>query len=439
MHSVWGTQLFSKQQSIFSKVCQEWAVSKPAFSGPDEEETAHWEAKIEKDFFGGRYTIWTTATSASAALLVVIDMIKAEASAESVVLYGSFAYVGYSGSHVLHSTSPVTNSENVSQSDGATVIPLPYYLDVRTNQQQLDDAGLVLFRNLCAAWSLRERRVVAVVVEPMISWTGHRLSAYFLKQLQLLATELGVFLVLDEVITAFRLTGSLYCFDVGFQPDVVILGKVFGFGLALLRSDLQNGVACNYRRASTSLPLFHLQFLHKMLQFWTTKFGKETISAIREKVILQLSQQLGLDKRDMYGEGLLICGPFTLKDGDFSNLIGPKNRLLLVADGKMPKNLNDHLMVDREWKKNMKAMEIRLLQMTNKVEDNIFYRAAVFFQSTHTTAPTENELWTVAATQLGTQRRQVKQLFQKLGLVKSSRKANKSRKGRTRCFYFDFV
>ncbi len=382
-------------------------------------------------------TIWTTAVSASAALLVALDMIQAESSA-SVVLYGSFAYVGYSGSHVLHSTSPVvTSSEDVPQSDA--VIPLPYYLDQPT--KELDDAALAMFRNVCASWLLRERRVVAVVVEPMISWTGHRLSAYFLKQLQLLATKLRVCLVLDEVITAFRLTGSLYCFELGFEPDVVILGKVVGFGLALLRSDLQNGVACNYRRASTSLPLFHLQFMHDMLQVWMKKFGKPVIAARREQVIAQLCKQLGVDRRDIYGEGLLVCGPFSLKGGEIANLNGPKNRLLLVADGKLPKRF-DFLIVDRgEWKRNMKAMETTLQQMAAKTEQSIFYRAAVFFQTSQDTAPTENELWNVAARQLGVQRHQVKQLFQKLALVKSCRKAAATKgetKSRVRLFYYEF-
>jgi hypothetical protein len=442
MYATWGTTLFSGQESIFKRVCREWVDTGPSFEGPGAGASTSLEAKIETEFLAGKYTIWTTAASASAALILVLDMIKSEAMTghEAAVLYGAFSYVGFSGSNVAHSTCPVFNGESPHVPRGAvpSVLPLPYYLEVAHDQRVRDDAALKMFRHLCTAWALRERRIVAVVVEPMISWTGHRLSPYFLRELQSVATKLKVCLVLDEVLTAFRLAGSLYCFELGFTPDVVILGKVFGFGMALLKSDLCKGTAGpTFRRATTGMPLCHLQYMHEMLQVWTRKFDKRAIMRRRKEVVEQLCRQLGIDGRDIYGEGLMICGPFFVNVDEMRQLNGPKNRMLVIVDGQTPRNMSKHICVDQSWKKNMDAMAAQLNQMFVETEANVYYRAALFLETSHVSGTTENELWDAAAKNLKMSRKEVKQLFQRLMLVTSSRKADSiNSKSRVRSFTF---
>ncbi len=444
--ATWGTTLFVGQDKLYSQVCLKWARSALASAGPAPHDTLEWEAKLEHDVFRGKYTVWATGASANAALLVALDTIKAECIAcEPVVLYGIFAYLGFSGSNLRHSTSPVGNSDVAAASGGSghvpSVVPLPYFLHATRNQASRDDAAIEMLRFICGAWTLQQRRVVAIVVEPIISWTGHRLSKHFLQSLRRLATELKLSLVFDEVLTAFRLTGSLYCFELELEPDVVVIGKVMGFGMALLRADLcivdTDAEHVSIRRASTALPLFHLQFMHEMMLVWAKNFGKRKIEEQRESVVARICKQLGIAHGDIFGEGLLVCGPFFLHDPEILALQGAKNRVLLIAGHKLHSDVTKWISFDPCWKRNMDAMTKQLEQLVSNVEHNSHYRAARFFGTASTSAATENALWDGVAQQLRVDRKDVKRLFRHLGLVQSSRKFdNDERKTRTRVFSF---
>ena len=451
--ATWGRQLFTGHDAVFQRVARKWAqTSGLSASGPDAAETLAWETKIEEEFLRNQYTIWTCGPSANAAMVLALDIIRAESTQrEPVVLYGMFSYLGSSGSNLANTSCPVWSADSPVQCDifrGAAlpvILPLPYHLEAAANQQQCDEEAVELFRNVCLAWRLAVRKVVAVVIEPVISWTGHKLSAHFLSNMQRVATELGVLLVLDEVITGFRLSGSLHCFALGFTPDVVILGKSAGFGLALLRRDLcpsprtsSNNTRSSLRVPSTVMPLLHLQFMHAVLSIWVEKKFADPawLAQRRQAAIHWICRSLPIDPANIYGEGLLLCGPFCVVA--MTELEGPKNRLFILADGSLrPKDAGKVLQLDPNWKRNMDRLAAQLEQARHAAYECLFCRVARFLALCDASGATENALWDKLARHLGISRKQVKRQFQHLEIVKATRRASGAASGRVRSFTFD--
>jgi glutamate-1-semialdehyde-2,1-aminomutase len=74
--------------------------------------------------------------------------------------------------------------------------------------------------------------IAAVIVEPVVGNMGVVIPvAFFLKELQEIARSNGALLILDEVMTGFRLSpgGAQELFDI--KPDMTTLGKIIGGGL----------------------------------------------------------------------------------------------------------------------------------------------------------------------------------------------------------------
>jgi len=80
-----------------------------------------------------------------------------------------------------------------------------------------------------------DRRTAAVVVEPIQAEGGVRIpGAGFLGALRRRCDETGALLVLDEAVTGFGRTGTLFAFEHwGIVPDVLVLAKALGGGLPL--------------------------------------------------------------------------------------------------------------------------------------------------------------------------------------------------------------
>lgn len=75
-------------------------------------------------------------------------------------------------------------------------------------------------------------KIAAVIVEPVAANMGVVLPVEgFLKGLRELATRDGALLILDEVITGFRLCFGGVQTRFGVQPDMTLLGKIIGAGL----------------------------------------------------------------------------------------------------------------------------------------------------------------------------------------------------------------
>ncbi len=91
-------------------------------------------------------------------------------------------------------------------------------------------------------------RIAAVIVEPVAANVGVvPPAAGFLDELRALTAREGALLVLDEVITGFRVAGGGAQERYGIRPDLVVLGKILGGGLPVGayggRADLMRLVA----------------------------------------------------------------------------------------------------------------------------------------------------------------------------------------------------
>lgn len=89
--------------------------------------------------------------------------------------------------------------------------------------------------------------VSAVFVEPLQgSGGGHAASDHFYREASRLCGEHGTLLVFDEILTGFYRTGNVFFFsDLGFVPDVVLIGKGLGNGFPV------SGVVASRRYPTT--------------------------------------------------------------------------------------------------------------------------------------------------------------------------------------------
>lgn len=104
-----------------------------------------------------------------------------------------------------------------------------------------------------AAFLEHGREIACAIVEPIAGNMNFvRASLPFMQRLRELCTEYGALLVLDEVMTGFRVAlggaQSLYARDLpGFAPDITVFGKVIGGGMPLAafgaRRDLMQHLA----------------------------------------------------------------------------------------------------------------------------------------------------------------------------------------------------
>ncbi|GBF72503.1 aspartate aminotransferase family protein [Paenibacillus sp. 598K] len=84
--------------------------------------------------------------------------------------------------------------------------------------------------------ALRAHReeIAAVISEPVMCNNGCMLpKAGYLEQMRRLTEELGIVMILDEVITGFRLGLGGAHGKLGIQPDLITIGKALGGGVAI--------------------------------------------------------------------------------------------------------------------------------------------------------------------------------------------------------------
>jgi len=91
-------------------------------------------------------------------------------------------------------------------------------------------------------------RIAGVIVEPIAGNMNFvRASVPFMRRLRELSTRHGALLILDEVMTGFRVAlggaQSLYAQSIpGFAPDISVFGKVIGGGMPLAAFGAKRGV-----------------------------------------------------------------------------------------------------------------------------------------------------------------------------------------------------
>lgn len=89
------------------------------------------------------------------------------------------------------------------------------------------------------AFALHGKDIACVIMEPIAGNMNFvRASVPFMRRARELCTQHGALLVIDEVMTGFRVAlggaQSLYAQQIpGFQPDLTVLGKVIGGGMPL--------------------------------------------------------------------------------------------------------------------------------------------------------------------------------------------------------------
>ena len=79
---------------------------------------------------------------------------------------------------------------------------------------------------------LKTKEIAAVFLEPIQgSGGGYSVSPEFAKELFGLCRETGTLLVVDEILTGFYRTGSVFAHQyLEIQPDIVLIGKIMGNG-----------------------------------------------------------------------------------------------------------------------------------------------------------------------------------------------------------------
>ena len=106
-------------------------------------------------------------------------------------------------------------------------------LDFRRREQPLD---LTPYRNeLDALWREHGRRICALITEPYLGGGGsfHPQKSY-IQLLGRFCREHDLVFILDEVQANFCRTGALFAFsEYGVEPDIVVLGKGLGNGVAV--------------------------------------------------------------------------------------------------------------------------------------------------------------------------------------------------------------
>jgi acetylornithine/N-succinyldiaminopimelate aminotransferase len=100
---------------------------------------------------------------------------------------------------------------------------------------KVDDVVIVPFGDAAAACAAIDENTAAVVLEPIQSMAGCReADAEFFKAVRARTTEVGAYLIYDEVQTGIGRTGRLFFSGLhGVVPDIMCLAKGIGSGIPL--------------------------------------------------------------------------------------------------------------------------------------------------------------------------------------------------------------
>ncbi|NQU40055.1 MAG: aspartate aminotransferase family protein [Lentisphaerae bacterium] len=107
-----------------------------------------------------------------------------------------------------------------------------------------------------AITELTTNDVAAIVVEPIQGWGGSVIPPdEWLPKIRELCDELGILLIVDEVLTCMGRTGKMFCVEHwNVVPDIMTLGKGFGNGFpvtAVVYSDKFNGMLDGIKASSS--------------------------------------------------------------------------------------------------------------------------------------------------------------------------------------------
>jgi putrescine aminotransferase len=185
--------------------------------------------------------------------------------------------------------------------------------------------------------ALKEKKVACYVVEPIQAEAGIILppDGYF-KEAQALCRKHGALLVLDEVQTGLGRCGATFAYEeMGFVPDVLVLGKALGGGLVPISATLASSEV--HERAYGSMDKFDLHGTTYSGNAFACRVAREVLRTVQEDDLPNRAERAGqrlmrgLRERtekhplvkDLRGMGLLVgleLGP-TQTGGILSRLV----------------------------------------------------------------------------------------------------------------------
>jgi putrescine aminotransferase len=183
--------------------------------------------------------------------------------------------------------------------------------------------------------ALAKKTVAGFLVEPIQGEGGIRVSGW-LREAQALCKKTGTLLLLDEVQTGIGRTGSLFAYqDEGFVPDVLVLGKALGGGIAPISVAITS--ADVHARAYGTMDRFDLHASTFGGNAFACVAGLETLAIVDdeklvanarargEQLVAGLRARLGGHPlvREIRGRGLLVGVELGPTDSGWLNKLAP--------------------------------------------------------------------------------------------------------------------
>lgn len=169
--------------------------------------------------------------SGTEAVMLALRLSRAYTGKTKVVRFHGH-YHGWSDS--IFTSFPAPDMKSQAADAGADKVPPG---TAGQSENALEDVILLPWNEpevLEATLRSRAHEIAAVISEPVMCNSGCIAPREgFLEQMRALTQELGIVLILDEVITGFRLSIGGAHGRFGIKPDLVTIGKAMGGGIAI--------------------------------------------------------------------------------------------------------------------------------------------------------------------------------------------------------------
>lgn len=196
------------------------------------------------------------------------------------------------------------------------------------------------------------KKIAAVLIEPVLGRECIPLPDGYLKQMETVCKELGIFFIVDEIKTGIGRTGSIFAFEQeNVLPDIVCMGKSLSNGFPL-------SLAVFSEQASPR------DFLSNYILLQTTYSG-HTVACVRANKVLELLQNGNILKNVRQNSRYLLSE---------LNVMMEKNENVGEVRGK-------GMLFGIEFVKNKKENEpstTSLWQFINKALENGIFFASLF-------------------------------------------------------------
>jgi 4-aminobutyrate aminotransferase-like enzyme len=170
-------------------------------------------------------------------------------------------------------------------------------IDLARRRQPLDLSRYQAELDQC--WQTYGQRICALITEPYLGGGGsYHPQKEYLQLLERFCRQHDIVFILDEVQSNFGRTGSLFAFtEYGVEPDIVVLGKGLGNGVAVSaavgRADLF--AAMHYGEGSdtwSANPLASAAVLATLDEYETTDVLQQAraLSAVLERGLVRLAE-----------------------------------------------------------------------------------------------------------------------------------------------------